>query len=413
MKRTEKKDLNSMLKDISTISSHIPIVESNLENKIETTFIGIKKLIIESINDADAVIGCCNYLTEWEIIDAIANCSYGSSIVIDKFSFYNSSYIKSDSYIKKYSQFKKINLPIKFPTDANVSDTVKMYRDVLEKSNIGAIRSLGDKENNCGILHLKHFILLRKVNNYLVPYAIINGTYNFSRSGQYNIEICERNNSVLRFDSFFEITLKTLYSSENLINFENVEQSTYQKTIDISSNSTPLSNNNQIFKNIDLFDLSLDFQHDYLTFSNLDNVIKNILSNSKYFYAKIQIKPVKSEKFKIPWIRPNFSKSKIKTITSYSIHFRILINDKSDDYLSLGKFYNFQIAELAMKYCFEIFTLRSFSDYEFNEIFHIYHDIFYHDILFKYDNNKKDLEKQLEIKKFVALNNCLEILKNK
>ncbi len=239
----KREDLNSIKWNYAYL--HSPEYNGQREQKdhsvateeqmvVESFFKDLDKALIKKIEKADAVVGCVAWMTHHGILDALARCEHGVSIVLQKEDFlrpdYGSITESSSELQEKYSKLMPISNfgESSFRKKAEylgVSLDDDWYRRSSEWLDI-SMRCVGylkgNKEFTLPRMHHKFLVFCKYVEHeesgmdYYVPYAVWTGSFNMTVNGTKSLEnaVYIQNEKLAR--SFYGEWFNMLMISESL-----------------------------------------------------------------------------------------------------------------------------------------------------------------------------------------------------
>jgi PLD-like domain len=193
--------------------------------KVESIFKNLELKVIEKIEHADAVVGCIAWLTNKEILRALARVKKGVSIIVQKEEFLRPDLDCSPSYVTElHNLYSKLSSVVASPH----CQFEKKAEGIgyFSEGQIGlSVRCVGyAKEHGEATLPRMHhkFLVFCKYDEdceefwYLKPYAVWTGSFNMTFNGTQSIEnaVCIENNEISK--SYFDEWYNMLMISEGL-----------------------------------------------------------------------------------------------------------------------------------------------------------------------------------------------------
>jgi phosphatidylserine/phosphatidylglycerophosphate/cardiolipin synthase-like enzyme len=156
---------------------------------VESHFKNLDSIVISRISEADAVVGCVAWLTNRNILDALANVDSGVSIVVQKEDFLRPDYSHESSYKERlrqqYERLRPVNPSWECQIEKRALDLGEVSPGYVDIS----IRCVGHlKESNAFAMprmHHKFLVFCESIDKHedfwnLKPYAVWTGSFNMT-----------------------------------------------------------------------------------------------------------------------------------------------------------------------------------------------------------------------------------------
>jgi hypothetical protein len=160
---------------------------------VRVFFRDVKKHLIEQINRADAVIGCVAWLTDFEVLNALASRPNGAQIIVQKEDF-----LRPDSYWKRdlHAAYAKVKMPLENMQNIGRDDFRGHGLSYCGSFGGIGIRCVGNYNRERSPAHprMHHkFIVLCKTTpvaseRAYTPFAAWTGSFNFSQTAGRSLE---------------------------------------------------------------------------------------------------------------------------------------------------------------------------------------------------------------------------------
>lgn len=205
--------------DFNKLFQHIGTV--GISKEIDLSFFDNEDFIIDEIGKYDAVVGCCPWLTNGKIIEALGMLSSGACIVTDKNAM--SKYI--DRSLDKLNKIKALE----FETTDLPNSNFFFDQLLRDGANTSAVRVFGKPSTHPTekpILHYK-FLVLCEVNkisrNKIEPKSVITGSFNLSKNATKSREMMLTIKDRYIVQCFYDEWAKAYILSENINSFSSEE----------------------------------------------------------------------------------------------------------------------------------------------------------------------------------------------
>ncbi len=192
--------------------------------KVESIFKNLEKKVIEKIEHADAVVGCVAWLTNKEILGALAKVEAGVSIIVQKEEFLRPDLNCSPNHVKQlhdlYSKLSSV-----WPSDdclfeKKAEEIGEMSEELIDLSIrcVGYAKAHG--EATLPRMHHKFLVFCKRDEPEefwnLKPYAVWTGSFNMTFNGTQSIEnaVYIENNEISK--AYFHEWYNMLMVSEDL-----------------------------------------------------------------------------------------------------------------------------------------------------------------------------------------------------
>lgn len=170
---------------------------SGASNNVEVYFRDIKNTLIKKIGAADCVLGCVAWLTDFDILDALAGVD-NVSIIVQKEDFLRPDMGAREDWKKQIrKRYAALNCSLyRFDFGDTILSEMSYAGD---PSMSGAVRCVGnvntDKDPAFPRMHNKFLVFCKykaphPEGDYgrVIPYAIWTGSYNLSKNAGYSFE---------------------------------------------------------------------------------------------------------------------------------------------------------------------------------------------------------------------------------
>jgi hypothetical protein len=191
---------------------------------VETIFKNLENRVIEKIKCADAVVGCVAWLTNRNILKALANVKDGVSVIVQKEDFLRPDKTSGDKQKAELRSLYSVLRPVPLSSECDFerkSDSPHYGGGRVDVSIRCVGHSKGAAEFATPRMHHKFLVFCNSVESLdsywaLEPYAVWSGSFNMTYNGTRSIEnaLYIKNSKVS--ESYFYEWLNMLQISESL-----------------------------------------------------------------------------------------------------------------------------------------------------------------------------------------------------